>query len=196
MAMVAHVDEAPDYYHVLGLLPEATSDEVRGAYIREAIRWHPERNIDDQNATERFRLVADAYYVLSDAARRRVYDSARANDQQQIQPLQVDANGTFADVFAELLRPEVEHPSHIYGTLGAVSGAILGFITANMVGAVAGFAAGGALGKVRDAKGVSVYDAFTKLSSPQRRQILERIATQILGVAMSGTSGTINNLLM
>jgi DnaJ-class molecular chaperone len=67
----------PDYYATLGLGPEATEEEVRRTYRRLALQTHPDRNPGDARAEERFKQISEAYAVLMDPAKRRVYDSAR-----------------------------------------------------------------------------------------------------------------------
>jgi len=67
-----------DYYGILGLTPEATEDEIRRAYRRLALQWHPDRNAGDRSAEERFKAISEAYAVLIDPAKRRAYDGARA----------------------------------------------------------------------------------------------------------------------
>lgn len=66
-----------DYYRALGLAPEATEDEIRRAYRRAALQWHPDRNPGRPEAGERFVEVSEAYAVLIDPRKRRDYDRAR-----------------------------------------------------------------------------------------------------------------------
>ena len=66
-----------DYYEVLGVHPEATEDEVRKAYRRLALRWHPDRNPGSADAAERFKEISEAYAVLTNRGRRVEYDTAR-----------------------------------------------------------------------------------------------------------------------
>src|SRR3989338_7129701 len=66
-----------DYYGTLGVPPEATADEVRRAYRRLALEWHPDRRGGDPRAAERFKEISEAYAVLSPPAGRREYDAAR-----------------------------------------------------------------------------------------------------------------------
>jgi len=66
-----------DYYTLMGLRPEATEEEVRKAYRRLALQWHPDRNPGDPRAAERFREISEAYAVLIDPAKRREYDVVR-----------------------------------------------------------------------------------------------------------------------
>jgi curved DNA-binding protein len=66
-----------DYYAVLGLPPAATEEEIRRAYRRLALEWHPDRNPGHAQAAERFREISEAYAVLMDPAKRGAYDRAR-----------------------------------------------------------------------------------------------------------------------
>jgi DnaJ-class molecular chaperone len=66
-----------DYYQVLGLRPEAAEEEIRKAYRRLALQWHPDRNPGNPDAGERFKEISEAYAVLIDPAKRRDYDRAR-----------------------------------------------------------------------------------------------------------------------
>src|SRR5262249_30789680 len=75
MAPRARFDK--DYYRTIGLHPEATDDEIRRAYRRLALEWHPDRRPRDATAAERFKEISEAYAVLIDPARRRDYDAAR-----------------------------------------------------------------------------------------------------------------------
>lgn len=63
-----------DYYEVLGLNRDASSDEVKKAYRRMAIKYHPDKNAGDKQAEERFKEAAEAYSVLSDSQKRTQYD--------------------------------------------------------------------------------------------------------------------------
>ncbi len=63
-----------DYYEVLGLSKNATDDEIKKAYRRIAIKWHPDRNPGDKEAEEKFKEAAEAYDVLHDPQKRQQYD--------------------------------------------------------------------------------------------------------------------------
>ncbi|KAI1088820.1 DnaJ-domain-containing protein [Rostrohypoxylon terebratum] len=74
----------PDYYRILEVSETATTQQIREAYKRAALKTHPDRvsaNSPDRAArTRRFQLVNDAYYTLSDPSRRREYDYTRKAD--------------------------------------------------------------------------------------------------------------------
>ena len=63
-----------DYYEVLGVGKGASADDIKRAYRRMAIKYHPDKNPDDKQAEARFKECAEAYEVLSDAEKRRRYD--------------------------------------------------------------------------------------------------------------------------
>src|ERR1044072_3021475 len=63
-----------DYYKVLGITRTASDQEIKGAYRRLAVKFHPDKNPGDAEAEEKFKEAAEAYQVLSDADQRRRYD--------------------------------------------------------------------------------------------------------------------------
>ena len=63
-----------DYYEVLGVSKNASEDDIKRAYRRRAIKFHPDKNPDDPDAEARFKEAAEAYDVLSDPEKRRRYD--------------------------------------------------------------------------------------------------------------------------
>jgi len=63
-----------DYYEVLGISKSASADEIKKAYRKIAIKFHPDKNPDNPEAEERFKEAAEAYEVLSDDQKRQQYD--------------------------------------------------------------------------------------------------------------------------
>lgn len=208
------MSQFPDYYQLLGIPQSASQEDVRQAYKKQSLRTHPDRLVnvspaEKRRATERFQAVADAYYVLSDPKRRKEYDALYASQSfsngtndansssffsqftgmfggsgattEQGRP---DAEGVFADVFEELLRPEVERHALWWSYVGAVCGGGVGFIVANLPGLMLGAYAGNRLGAVRDAKGKSVAAVFSELGGTQKAEILRALAMKVLGSAM------------
>ena len=62
------------YYEILNVERTASGDEIKRSYRRLAMKFHPDRNPDDPEAEVRFKEAAEAYEVLADDERRRMYD--------------------------------------------------------------------------------------------------------------------------
>src|SRR6516162_129850 len=63
-----------DYYEILGLRKDADAEEIKRAYRRLAMEYHPDRNVGDASAEEKFKEAAEAYEVLHDPEKRQRYD--------------------------------------------------------------------------------------------------------------------------
>ena len=63
-----------DYYEVLGVDKSASADDIKKAYRKMAIKYHPDKNPGDKEAEEKFKEAAEAYSVLSDADKKARYD--------------------------------------------------------------------------------------------------------------------------
>jgi molecular chaperone DnaJ len=68
------VAQKRDYYEVLGVARSASAEELKKAYRKLAMKYHPDRNPEDRSAEERFKEASEAYQVLSDPERRAQYD--------------------------------------------------------------------------------------------------------------------------
>jgi len=70
-----------DYYRVLEVSKNATSSDIKKAYRRLALKWHPDKNPDNQeDATKKFKEISEAYEVLADDKRRRNFDQTGQNN--------------------------------------------------------------------------------------------------------------------
>src|SRR6188768_1497248 len=92
-----------DYYEILGVTKTATPEEIKKAYRKVAIQFHPDKNPDNKEAEEKFKEAAEAYEVLSDSDKRAQYDRfghSRGNGGHSNQHMNMDdIFSQFGDVF-------------------------------------------------------------------------------------------------
>ncbi len=70
---------AKNYYDILGVQQKASEGEIKKAYRKLAVKYHPDKNPNNKQAEEKFKEISEAYYVLSDQKRRQEYDMYRNN---------------------------------------------------------------------------------------------------------------------
>ena len=116
-----------DYYRILGVNLEATEDEIRRAYRRLALQWHPDRNPGSAEAEERFKEISEAYAILIDRGKRAGYDRVRlgtgpgdfhVNREQVFRDLFTDprASAIFDELARELQRMGLRVDRHDFQT--------------------------------------------------------------------------------
>ena len=66
----------PNYYEILGVGPEATTEEIKKSFRNLAMKHHPDKNKNSEESRQKFMKIVEAYEVLSDAQTRKNYDSA------------------------------------------------------------------------------------------------------------------------
>jgi molecular chaperone DnaJ len=93
-----------DYYEVLGIEKGASEDDIKKAYRKMAMQYHPDRNQGNKEAEEKFKVAAEAYEVLSDGDKRARYDrfghqGMRSNDYHQYSNAN-DVFSQFSDIFS------------------------------------------------------------------------------------------------
>lgn len=86
-----------DYYEVLGVQKDASQSDLKAAYRKLALKYHPDRNPDDKKAEERFKEAAEAYEVLRDPQKRQIYD---AYGHQGLEGSGFSGFGGFEDIFS------------------------------------------------------------------------------------------------
>ena len=76
----------PDYWSLLGLTPGSDQVQLKRAFRQEARKWHPDLNLNDVNAEERFKLVNEAYDVLSDPKKRSLWEQSLISQESNNDP--------------------------------------------------------------------------------------------------------------
>jgi len=92
-----------DYYAILGVGRDGSEDDLKKAYRRLALRYHPDRNPGDKKAEEKFKEISEAYQVLSDPEKRAQYDRyGHAAFEPGVGPGGFDFSGSFEDIFGDI----------------------------------------------------------------------------------------------
>lgn len=86
-----------DYYEVLGIGRNAPDDDIKAAYRKLALKYHPDRNPDNKEAEDKFKEAAEAYEVLRDAKKRNIYDQF---GHQGLEGSGFSGFGGFEDIFS------------------------------------------------------------------------------------------------
>jgi curved DNA-binding protein len=113
-----------DYYKILGVERSASEDEIRKAYRKLAMKYHPDRNPNDQQAEERFKEINEAYQVLSDTKKRAHYDrleSDYSNWQQRGAPGDFNWDQYGGGGFPGGVRVEYSDLDDLFGGAGGFS---------------------------------------------------------------------------
>ena len=79
-----------DYYEVLGLEKGASDDEIKRAFRKLAIKYHPDKNQGNKEAEQKFKEINEAYQVLSDPEKKAQYDQFGTADPRKQDSVQVD----------------------------------------------------------------------------------------------------------
>ncbi|PLX86782.1 MAG: integrase, partial [Desulfuromonas sp.] len=93
---------AKDYYAVLGVYKSASAEQIKKAYRKLAIKYHPDKNPGDKRAEERFKEITEAYAVLSEPEKRRHYDQFGDSEfHQRFSQEDIFRNFDFGNIFNE-----------------------------------------------------------------------------------------------
>lgn len=90
------------YYKLLGVPPQASAEEIKSAYRKLAIKYHPDKNPGDKVAEEKFKEISNAYSVLSDPQKRMLYDQQQFFSGGNFSGKRGDFNDIFNQMFEEI----------------------------------------------------------------------------------------------
>ena len=91
-----------DYYEVLGVTKSASAEDIKKAYRKLAVKYHPDKNPGDKDAEEKFKEAAEAYAILSDPDKKARYDQFGHAGVEGAGPDFSQGFGDLNDIFSEL----------------------------------------------------------------------------------------------
>jgi len=110
---------AKNYYAVLGVEKSASTEQIKKAYRKLAVKYHPDKNPGDRQAEERFKEITEAYAVLSDAEKRRQYDQfGETGFHQRYSQEDIFRNVDLNDIFREFGFGGDDRFSQLFGGRG------------------------------------------------------------------------------
>lgn len=123
----------PDYYEILGVSPEASTDEIKKSFRTLALRHHPDKNRNSDESKVRFMSIVEAYEVLSDDQARRNYDTSSHNQgSSHSWTPPADIGRVYS--YEEIKRNREPGGRHVYGGMWDISeGATFGMWKATML---------------------------------------------------------------
>lgn len=113
--------EYKDYYNILGVSRDASQDEIKKKYRKLAAKYHPDRNPDDDTAEDKFKELGEAYEVLKDPEKRKLYDKVGA-DWKKYQQAGASADDFNWSQYADQGRGQRINIEDIFGASGQASG--------------------------------------------------------------------------
>jgi curved DNA-binding protein len=112
-----------DYYETLGVNKGASGDEIKKAYRALALKYHPDKNPDDKAAEEKFKVISEAYAVLSDKQKKQEYDTYGASGfGQKYSSEDIFRNTDFSSIFGDFDMGGGGHQNIFSNLLGGAGG--------------------------------------------------------------------------
>ncbi len=177
---------AETFYNILGLEETATKDEIKKAYRKLSLQWHPDKNPGNSIAIEKFQKISEAYETLSDENKRQEYDGRNNNPFMRMNSMGGNGDFTNVDDLFSALFGGMHGTMHGMGGMGGMMGGMPGGMPGMMRGMPGGM--GGMMGGFPPGANIHIFRNGVPVNIMQKPAPIVKNISITMDQVLTGTN--------